>query len=71
MTSDSEAAVGRLHEATGRPVLTASAIGQYAYEDSWNQINVRHGLFTWALLQALRNGDINSNGLIELSELVA
>jgi hypothetical protein len=28
----SEAAVGRLHEATGRPVLTAAASGQYAYE---------------------------------------
>ena len=27
-------------------------------------------MFTWAVLDALRNGDINGNGLIELSELV-
>ena len=28
----SEAAVGRLHRATGRPVLTAAAAGQFAHE---------------------------------------
>jgi|RhiMethySRZTD1v2_1073278.scaffolds.fasta_scaffold1122802_2 uncharacterized caspase-like protein len=28
----SEAAIGRLHEATGRPVLTAAALGQEAWE---------------------------------------
>jgi hypothetical protein len=28
-------------------------------------------VFTWALLDALRKGDSNGNGLIELSELVA
>ena len=66
-----EAAIGRLHEATGRPVLTASALGQYAYEDSQDKLKVRHGLFTWALLQGLRHGDSNGNKLIELSELVA
>lgn len=65
-----EAAIGRIHEATGRPVLTASALGQYAYEDSENKLNVRHGLFTWALLQALRNGDSDGDGLIQLSEFV-
>jgi hypothetical protein len=27
----SEASVGRLHEATGRPVLAAAALGQFAY----------------------------------------
>lgn len=36
-----------------------------------DRIKVRNGLFTWALLQPLRNGDRNNNGLIELSELVA
>ena len=30
-----------------------------------------HGVFTWALLDALKNGDRNGNGTIELSELVA
>jgi WD40 repeat protein len=62
----SEAAVGRLHEATGRPVLTAAAQGKPALEGYQ-----KHGVFTWALLDALRKGDSNGNGLIELSELVA
>ena len=39
----SEAAVGRLHEATGRPVLTAAASGKPAFEGYQG-----HGVFTWA-----------------------
>ena len=66
----SEAAVGRLHEATGRPVLTAAAAGQFAHEGLIGSSGARHGVFTWAVLDALRNGDTNGNGLIELSELV-
>jgi WD40 repeat protein len=62
----SEAAIGRLHEATGRPVLTAAAEGKPAFEGYEG-----HGVFTWALLDALKNGDRNGNGTIELSELVA
>ena len=62
----SEAAIGRLHEATGRPVLTAAASGKPALEGYRG-----HGVFTWALLDALRNGDANGNGTIELSELAA
>jgi WD40 repeat protein len=65
-TPASEAAVGRLHEATGRPILTAAATGKPAFEGYKG-----HGVFTWALLDALRNGDRNGNGSIELSELVA
>jgi hypothetical protein len=61
-----EAAVGRLHEATGRPVLTAAAAGQFAYEVR----GARHALFTGAVL-ALRNADTNSEGLITISALVA
>jgi WD40 repeat protein len=61
----SEAAIGRLHEATGRPVLTAAAEGKPAFEGYEG-----HGVFTWALLDALRNADRNGNGMIELSELV-
>jgi uncharacterized caspase-like protein len=61
----SEAAIGRLHEATGRPVLTAAADGQPAFEGY-----EEHGVFTWALLDALKNGDRNANGTIELTELV-
>jgi WD40 repeat protein len=67
----SEAGVGRLHEATGRPVLTAAALGQFAYEGLVARSGDRHGLFTWALLDALRNGDKDQSGTIELSELVA
>jgi len=67
----SEAGVGRLHEATGRPVLTAAAIGQFAHEGVVTSSGERHGIFTWALLEALHNGDTNGNGKIELSELVA
>jgi WD40 repeat protein len=66
----SEAAVGRLHEATGRPVLTAAAVGQSAHEGEIGSSGQAHGYFTWAMLDALRNGDSNGNGLIELSELV-
>jgi WD40 repeat protein len=62
----SEAAVGRLHEATGRPVLTAAAAGKPAFEGYRS-----HGVFTWALLDALFHGDSNGDGLIELSELAA
>jgi len=61
----SEAAIGRLHEATGRPVLTAAASGKPAFEGYKG-----HGVFTFALLDALHNGDSSGNGLIELSELV-
>ncbi|MDX2203614.1 MAG: hypothetical protein NW223_12755 [Hyphomicrobiaceae bacterium] len=66
----SEAAIGRLHEATGRPVLTAAAEGQFAHEGVVGNSGVKHGLFTWAILDALRNGDSNRNDKIELSELV-
>jgi len=61
-----EAAIGRLHEATGRPILTAAASGRAAFE-GYKQ----HGVFTYALLDAFKNADQNGNGTIELSELVA
>jgi uncharacterized caspase-like protein len=69
--SASDAAIGRLHEATGRPVLTAAALGQGASEGRIAGSGERHGLFTWAIIEALRNADRNGNGTIELSELVA
>ena len=62
----SEAAVGRLHEATGRPVLTAASAGKSAYEGYKG-----HGVFTYALMEALHKGDTNDNGKIEVSELAA
>jgi hypothetical protein len=65
-TASSESALGRLNEATGRPVLTAAAANQVALEGYRG-----HGVFTYAILDALMNGDLNNNGRIELSELAA
>jgi hypothetical protein len=52
-------------------VLTAAAADQEAAEGEIGATGERHGYFTWAVLDALRKGDSNGNGLIELSELVA
>ncbi len=62
----SEAAIGRLNEATGRPVLTAASPGKHAYENYKG-----HGVFTYALMEALHKGDTNNNGKIEVTELAA
>jgi WD40 repeat protein len=66
-----EAGIGRLHEATGRPVLAAAALGQEAKEGIIGKTGQSHGYFTYTLLDALSHGDTSGNGLIELSELVA
>jgi len=58
------AAVGRLIQATGRSVLTASTGDQPAREGFRG-----HGVFTYAVLEALARGDKNGNGLVELTEL--
>jgi hypothetical protein len=65
-SGNADVALGRLNEATGRPVLTAAAADQAALEGYRG-----HGIFTYALLDALVNGDVNNNGQIELGELVA
>jgi uncharacterized caspase-like protein len=59
----SEAGVGRLHEATGRPALTAAAAGEDALEVG----KLGHGVFTRALIDALRHGDRDGDGYIEVS----
>ena len=61
----SEAAVGRLHEATGRPILTAVAGDQSAA----GLTALGHRLFTAALIEALHKGDRDGDGYIEVSEL--
>ena len=63
----SEAGVGRLHEATGRPVLTAAAQGQSAFEYQ----DIKHGIFTAALIDGLRHARANQDGVVMLSSLVA
>ena len=62
---EQKAAVGRLIQATGRATLTASTATQEAYEGYGG-----HGVFTFALLDALGRADTNNNGLIELAELI-
>ena len=62
----SEAAVGRLHEAIGHPILTAAAADEFAREGYKG-----HGVFTYALIEALHKGDTNNNGRIELTELAS
>jgi uncharacterized caspase-like protein len=62
--NDAEAALGKLNEATGRPVITASNASQAALEGYQG-----HGVFTYAILDALAHGDANNNGTIEVSEI--
>ena len=59
------AAIGRLIQATGRLWLTAAAGDKPAREGHHG-----HGVFTYALLDALGRGDRNGNDLIEISEIV-
>ena len=62
---EQKAALGRLIQATGRATLTASTATQEAYEGHGG-----HGVFTFALLDALGRGDSSGNGLVELAELI-
>jgi WD40 repeat protein len=57
-------ALNRMARATGRTFLTATTDDAPALEGYRG-----HGVFTYALLDALDHGDINRNGLIEVSEL--
>lgn len=66
-TPASDAAIGRLHESTGRPVLTAAGLGQAALELS----ELGHGVFTSALIDSFYRGDANGDGVVSVSELVA
>ena len=59
------AAVGRLIEATGRTTLTAALDNQPALEGYRG-----HGVFTFAMLDALARGDRNGDGLISVTELI-
>lgn len=57
-------ALNRMARATGRTYLTATTDDAPALEGYRG-----HGVFTYALLDALDRGDVNRNGLIEISEL--
>jgi WD40 repeat protein len=60
------AALERLTRAMGRTVLSAAQDEQPALEGYHG-----HGVFTFALLDALQRADTNSNHLIEITELAA
>ncbi|MEH2567741.1 caspase family protein [Bradyrhizobium sp. AZCC 2289] len=57
-------ALNRMTRATGRTFLTATTDDAPALEGYRG-----HGVFTYALLDALEQADVNKNGLIEVSEL--
>jgi uncharacterized caspase-like protein len=57
-------ALNRMTRATGRTFLTATTDDAPALEGYRG-----HGVFTYAILDALDHGDVNNNGLIEVSEL--
>lgn len=58
------AALEKMTRAMGRTVLSASSDDAPALEGYRG-----HGVFTYALLDALDHADVNKNGLIEVSEL--
>jgi WD40 repeat protein len=58
------AAIARMTRAMGRTVLSASTDDAPALEGYKG-----HGVFTYALLQALGDGDVNGDGTIEVTEL--
>jgi WD40 repeat protein/uncharacterized caspase-like protein len=57
-------ALNRMTRATGRTFLTATTDDAPALEGYRG-----HGVFTYALLDALGHADVNKNGLIEISEI--
>jgi uncharacterized caspase-like protein len=67
----SEAAIGRLHEATGRPVLTAAAAAEDAQEVTFEVNGKGYGVFTAALIDALHHARTDARGLIRVSDLAA
>jgi len=54
----------RLARLSGRAVLASACSGEMAVEDEQG-----HSVFTYALLQGLRRGDRNGDGLIDVGEL--
>jgi hypothetical protein len=63
---EQKAAVGRLIQATGRTTLAASLDNQPALEGYRG-----HGVFTFAMLDALARGDHDADGFIHVTDLIA
>jgi hypothetical protein len=62
---EQKGAVGRLMRATGRTTLTAALENQPASEGYRG-----HGVFTFAVLDALARGEHSSDGLIRVTDLI-
>ncbi|MBI4714477.1 MAG: caspase family protein [Nitrospirae bacterium] len=54
----------RLTQGKGRVILTASAANEVSIEKD----DVRHGIFTYYLLESFRNGDLDGDGIITTGE---
>lgn len=63
---EQEAGISRLAEASGRAIITAAAETQYALEG-----HNGHGAFTYTVLQAFEQGDLNSDDRLDLAELAS
>jgi hypothetical protein len=63
---EEKAAVGRLVDATGRSVMVAAS-GRGAALEGYGG----HGVFTFAVLDALARGDLDGDGFISVTELIA
>jgi WD40 repeat protein len=63
--SISEAYLNRLAQAKGRVILAASEANEVSIERD----DLGHGVFTYYLLEALRHGDVDGDGLMTASEV--
>jgi hypothetical protein len=63
--SISEAYLNRLAHAKGRVILAASEANEVSIERD----DLGHGVFTYYLLEALRHGDVDGDGLITTNEV--
>jgi len=59
-----ETAIDKLNHAIGRSVISASSDTEPALEGYRG-----HGVFTYAFLEAIANGDANGDGVVDLTEL--
>ena len=62
--ADDKSAISRLIRLSQRAVIAATSAGNVALEG-----HEGHGVFTWAVLDALKNADYDQNGLVDVSDI--